>query len=121
MTTHSVPEKLRLELAEYISRIGVTDAAGRSGLNEARFAAITDFKVVVRPNEGQHRGRPHCVVQMDRGAPEVSVDILTGEILAGNPGPWRHTITKAILEHSAALKDFWDSLRPDDQRLPDRA
>lgn len=109
---------LREEILSTVAALGPGDdlANGMRRLDERTYSEIDTFKVEIRANEGQHRGRPHCCVTTDKGA--VSVDILTGEIIAGNAGKWNTPIRKAVKSHSAGLKKLWDEMRPDDQQLP---
>jgi hypothetical protein len=87
---------------------------GLSYLTEVT-VSLNNFRVVLRPNEGQHRGRPHCLIEM--GEDSATFDIMTGELLAGTLKSWNRTAEKTILRHSAKLKEVWDQTRPDDQKL----
>jgi hypothetical protein len=84
-------------------------------LAEKRYPEITSFKVEIWPNEGKHPGRPHCKVTTDKGA--VSVDLGTGDIIAGNPDRWASAIKTAVMDHMVELQKLWDETRPDDQKL----
>ncbi len=91
------------------------DGSSPNMLLEKQYPEIKLFKVSIWPNESQHRGRPHCAVRHDKG--QVSVDIMTGEVIAGDPGRWASAIKHAVLQHSSELQELWNSTRPDDQKL----
>jgi hypothetical protein len=76
---------------------------------------IDGFKAVIRPNESQHRGRPHCLIAM--GEDSATFDILTGERLAGTLKSWNRTAEKVVKQNSAELLIVWNDTRPDDQKL----
>jgi hypothetical protein len=76
---------------------------------------LTGFKVIIRPKESQHRGRPHCLIEID--GKSAIFDIITGELLAGDIRPWNRTAEKVIADNSAMLEQTWDRTRPDDQKL----
>ena len=113
-----VDEKTRLALLGVIAALGPGDGLpnGMRRLDERTYPEIKAFKVLIRANESQHRGRPHCSVETDKGA--VSVDIETGEIIAGDAGKWNTPIKRAVIQHQKGLRDLWTKMRPDDQRLP---
>lgn len=100
------------------SLIESTDARTKrlQDLREARYKAIKDFDVQIFPDESQHRGRPHCSVDT-RGHGRVSVDIMTGEILAGDAGRYNREISLAVTGEKRGLSDLWAKMRPDDQKL----
>lgn len=115
---HTIEDTLKEDILNTISALGPGEDLPndkRSSI-ERTYSAIKEFKVEIRANESQHRGRPHCCVTTDKGA--VSVDIRTGEIIAGNAGRWNTSVSKAVVAHSNGLQELWDQMRPDDQRLP---
>lgn len=73
------------------------------------------FKAIIRPNESKHRGRPHCLIECDEKS--ASIDIQSGERLAGDLGRWNRTAEKVVLEFSNALLCVWNDTRPDDQKF----
>ncbi len=89
---------------------------GLSRLDEKTYPEISQFKVEIFPNEGKHRGKPHCRVTTDKGY--VSVSIPDGEIIAGKGARWSGAIKKVISTHGQALLALWYKMRPDDQALP---
>ena len=107
-------------LTEFLTTItqqgpGADVQGGLRPLNEKTYPEIQQFKVEVLPNEGKHRGRPHCKVTTDKGA--VSVDIETGDIIAGKADRWATAIGKAVKSHKAGLQKLWKESRPDDQKV----
>lgn len=109
---------LREAILRTITQLGPGDDLpnGMRRLDERTYPEITSFKVIIRANESKHPGRPHCCVETDKGS--VSVDIETGEIIAGNAGKWNTPIKKAVTSHKAGLEKLWNEMRPDDQKLP---
>jgi hypothetical protein len=73
------------------------------------------FRIVFRPNESQHRGRPHCLIEMRPKS--ATFDIKSGELLAGDISPWNRTAEKVVSENTAELMKLWNKTRPDDQKL----
>ena len=113
-----VEDPLRASLLSAVAALGPGDDLpnGTRRLDERTYPEIKSFKVLIRANESQHRGRPHCCVQTDKG--DVSVDIETGQIIAGDAGKWNTPIKRAVVQHREGLKALWEKMRPDDQRLP---
>jgi hypothetical protein len=111
-----VSNELATSIRTKIQSMGPTLASGKQMLTERVYKEVDTFKIEVFPNEGQHRGRPHCKVTTDKGA--VTVDAKTGEILAGNAGHWTATVCKVVLAHSDGICDLWEKMRPEDQKLP---
>lgn len=109
-----VPFGLRTEIYEDFQKLGEIQADGRSFLKEVT-VNIERFRVVIRTNESQHRGRPHCLIQM--GEDSGTFDIVTGKLLAGDLKSWTRTAEKVVASHSSQLLDLWTATRPDDQKL----
>jgi hypothetical protein len=112
----NVPEELADNIRNNIRAYGPMNEGGVSFLIEKTYPEVDQFKIEVFPNEGKHRGRPHCRVTTDKGA--ITVDLASFEILAGDAGPWNHTVKKVIADNAVGLMKFCDTLRPDDQKLP---
>lgn len=108
--TESELNALKQKFATY----GPIDEQGRSFLIEVT-VELRGFKAVIRPNESQHRGRPHCLIAVDEKS--ATFDIKTGKRLAGDLGRWNSTAQKVISEESERLMKAWDETRPDDQTL----
>lgn len=106
--------KLLASIRDEIVALGEIDEQGRSFLIEVALC-LDGFRVVLRPNEGQHRGRPHCLVEANDNS--ATFDIVTGERLAGDLKKLNRTVEKVIKDHSAELLGRWDETRPDDQKL----
>ena len=119
MSEIEVTGDLKAELLRTITQQGPGDnlPGGLRRLDEKQYPEIQNFKVEIWPNEGKHRGRPHCKVTTDKGA--VTVDIETGEIIVGQAGKWEVAISKSVKAHKAGLHKMWDETRPDDQKLTD--
>ena len=96
------------------TQLGEIQENGLSFLKEVT-VALPQFKVVIRPNESQHRGRPHCLIAM--GEKSAVFDIVTGELMAGTLKSWNRTAEKAVKLHSPELLEVWNDTRPDDQKL----
>lgn len=111
----NVSSELANEIRQSIRAYGQIQENGLSFLTEKTYPEIDQFKVEIFPNEGQHRGRPHCKITTDKGS--VTVDLHTFAIIAGTAGPWNHTICKVVKDHQTGLLVLWDKMRPDDQRL----
>jgi hypothetical protein len=97
-----------------IIALGELDDQGRSFLIEIAIR-LDGFRVILRPNEGKHRGRPHCLVEANDNS--ATFDIVTGERLAGDLKKLNRTVEKVVRNHSDRLLERWDESRPDDQRL----
>ena len=111
-----IPPALRDAILDSIRVDGPILESGRSLLTEKQYSEIGDFKVIVYPNEGKHRGRPHCQVRI--AGKTATFDIETCEIIVGNVDPWERTVRKVLLQNHEGLRDFWYDTRPDDQKLP---
>jgi hypothetical protein len=75
------------------------------------------LRVEIYPNEGQHRGRPHCKVTYARRV-AGSFGLPDGEPLhPGRLGPHEAAARKLVRKHGRRLLDDWFHYRPDDQRL----
>ncbi len=77
------------------------------------------YRVHFYPDEGKHRGRPHCVIELPNNK-VAKVDIVTGVVIEGDTGGWDRSIRKFASEYSAELKQAWAATRPDTQKLPKR-
>lgn len=112
-----VSKEIQESIRDSIRSIGPTLTNGISLLAEKTYPEITEFKVEIFPNEGKHRGRPHCKVTTDKGA--VTIDLHTIEIIVGSAGHWEGTIQKVLGQecHKNALLNLWNNTRPNDQRL----
>lgn len=88
-------------------------------LDERVVKEITELKVEIYSNEGQHRGRPHVAVTLQDDKISISLDdppvVLTPGRYRGQAGA-----VKVVTKHRTLLLDIWNSTRPDDQRLPDK-
>lgn len=86
-------------------------------LDERLVKWITEYRVEIYSNEGQHRGRPHVSVILPSGSISVSLDdppiLLT-------PHGYRGEISavKVVRKHRDRLLALWKETRPDDQKLP---
>jgi hypothetical protein len=109
-----VSDALRKSLYGQFQSLGEIMPDGRSFLKEVT-VTIDRFNAIIRPNESQHRGRPHCLIVM--GEDSATFDIDTGKLLAGTLKSWNRTAEKVVANHSAELREVWDKTRPDDQRL----
>ena len=109
-----VEGELLKSIADSFRAYGPIMENGMSMLNEVSIQ-LERFKVVIRPNESQHRGRPHCLIEL-RGK-SATFDINGGSLLAGDLKPWNRTAEKVIAENSVKLMALWDKTRPDDQKL----
>lgn len=109
-----VADDLRQRMYEDFRSFGEILPNGQSFLKEVT-VTIDNFSAVIRPNESQHRGRPHCLIAM--GEDSATFDIVTGELLAGTLKSWNRTAEKIVKKHSAELLETWDEMRPDDQKL----
>jgi hypothetical protein len=109
-----IADDLRERMYEDFRSLGEILPDGRSFLKEVT-VTIDDFNAIIRPNESQHRGRPHCLIAM--GEDSATFDILTGELLAGTLKSWNRTAEKIVKKHSAELLKTWNETRPDDQKL----
>ena len=109
---------LRESMLDMIRAIGPILESGRSLLTEKRYPEIDDFKVIVYPNEGKHRGRPHCQVRIAEKT--ATFDIETGDLMVGNIDPWERTVRKVLLQNQDGILKFWHEMRPDDQKLPSK-
>lgn len=90
---------------------------GRSFLEEVA-NSLDGLRMIFRPNESQHRGRPHCLVEVS--GKSATFDIITGERLAGDIRPLNRTAKRVIEENSEVLVKKWNDTRPDDQKLKDK-
>ncbi len=86
-------------------------------LDERVVQEITELRVEIYSNEGQHRGRPHVAVVLQDGKVSVSLDdppvVLTPHGYRGEA-----SAVKVVTKHRTLLIDKWNSTRPDDQKLP---
>jgi hypothetical protein len=80
---------------------------------------ITEYRVEIYFNEGQHRGRPHVAVVLPDG--KVSVRLENSPVLL-TPHGYRGEASalKVVKKHLQRLRKLWDDTRPDDQKLPPR-
>lgn len=109
------PEQLRNLIYQTFSQIGEIQENGLSYLKEVT-VSLPEFEVIIRTNESQHRGRPHCLIAMGENSP--TFDIETGQLLAGTLKSWNRTAEKDVKRHSGTLLQVWNDTRPDDQKLP---
>ena len=110
----AVADDLRQRMYDDFRSFGEILPDGRSFLTEVT-VTIDNFRALIRPNESQHRGRPHCLIAM--GEDSATFDIVTGERLAGSLKSWNRTAEKVVKTHSAELLETWNQTRPDDQKL----
>lgn len=86
-------------------------------LDEKVVKWITEHRVEIYFNEGQHRGRPHVAVVLPDGKISVSLDdppvLLTPHGYRGEA-----SALKVVKKHLQPLRTLWDETRPDDQKLP---
>jgi hypothetical protein len=110
-------DDLSRALAFICMQQGPTDpASGLSRLDEAAYK-VGDFSLTYRFNEGKHRGRPHCLVNLPNRL-VAKLDIVTGEIIEGDVNGWGRSIAKFFEKYDKELLAIWEQTRPDDQRLP---
>lgn len=106
----AIEEDLKMALSE-------EPAGGPQRLDEKWIKEITECRVEIYHNEGQHRGRPHVVVKLQDGKVSVSLDdppeLLTPHGYRGEAGA-----VKIVGKHRKRLRQIWDESRPDDQKLP---
>lgn len=81
---------------------------------------ITEYRVEIYSNEGQHRGRPHVAVVLPDGKISVSLDdppmILTPHGYRGEA-----SARKVVTKYRDQLLELWHDTRPDDQKLPSKS
>lgn len=76
------------------------------------------FRAEIYPNEGKHRGQPHCKVTYARSL-SGSFTLPEGKPLPPRRlGPHEAEASKFVRENAGRLQRTWDMYRPDDQRLP---
>ena len=86
--------------------------------NDGSFFQIvreSQLSISIYPNEGKHRGRPHCSVRSSSRSANISLP--DGEILAGDLGPETSRAVALVRRHGALLLKHWYDTRPGDQRL----
>jgi len=110
----TIPKELSRSMLDRFTAYGEIQEDGRSLLAEVT-VEIGRFKAVIRPNESQHRGRPHCLIELNETS--ATFDIVTGDRLAGSLKRWDRTAEKVVKEHSDELMTVWNRTRPDDQKL----
>ncbi len=110
----NVPSELLERIYNSFVSIGEIQENGLALLKEVS-VSIGDFKAIIRTNESQHRGRPHCLIAM--GESSAVFDIHTGALMAGTLKSWNRTAEKVVKENAALLLDVWNETRPDDQKL----
>lgn len=91
----------------------------RRRLDEKHVDWITEHRVEIYLNEGQHRGRPHVAVVLPDGKVSISLD--DSPVLL-TPHGYREEASalKVVRKHLSRLRKLWDDTRPDDQKLPER-
>lgn len=110
----AIPQGISRSMLDTFIAYGEIQEGGRSLLTEVT-VEIGRFKAVIRPNESQHRGRPHCLIEINETS--ATFDIVTGNRLAGSLKRWDRTAEKVVKEHSDELIKVWNRTRPDDQKL----
>ena len=110
----TIPKELSRSMLDSFTSYGKIQEDGRSLLTEVT-VEIGRFKAVIRPNESQHRGRPHCLIEVNEAS--ATFDIMTGDRLAGSLKRWDRTAEKVVKKHSDELMKVWERTRPDDQKL----
>ena len=110
----AIPKELSRSMLDSFIAYGEIQEDGRSLLTEVS-VEIGRFKAVIRPNESQHRGRPHCLIEVNETS--AVFDIVTGDRLAGTLKRWDRTAEKVVKKHSDELTEVWNRTRPDDQKL----
>ncbi len=105
--------ELLQKITECFRSYGPIREDGLSFLTEVK-VDLGGIKAIIRTNENQHRGRPHCL--LERNEKSASFDIKSGERLAGDLGHWNRTAEKVVLKFSNDLLCVWNDTRPDDQK-----
>lgn len=85
-------------------------------LNEKVVRWITECRVEMYHNEGQHRGRPHVAVVLPDGKISVSLEN-PPIILTPNGYRGEASALKVVKKHLRRLRKLWDDSRPDDQKI----
>lgn len=109
------------DLAQLLARDlqeGLTEEPenGLRRLNERWVKEVSDLRVEIYSNEGQHRGRPHVVVVLPDGKISVSLD-LPPVLLTPHGYRGEATALKVVSKHRVRLLEIWTATRPDDQKL----
>jgi hypothetical protein len=86
-----MPDEFIARIYATFSQLGEIQENGLSYLKEVT-VSLPEFRVIIRTNESQHRGRPHCLIAM--GENSATFDIQTGQRLAGNLKSWNRTAEK---------------------------
>jgi hypothetical protein len=80
-----------------------------SGLLRVLCAREGQFRVEIYPNEGKHRGRPHCKVTYGKSV-AASFTIPDGVALhPGRLGPHEAAARKLVRSKAPMLKECWDT------------
>lgn len=108
--------KLAKAVTAEFERGKILDDAGRRFLIEKAFE-VGSHRVHFYPNEGKHRGRPHCVIELPNNK-TAKVDVETGAVIEGDADGWERNIRKFVSDYSEELKQAWAATRPDTQKLP---
>jgi hypothetical protein len=114
MTATEAPDELVRRMYDEFTMFGEIQENGMSLLKEVT-VSLDGFRVTIRPNESQHRGRPHCLIAM--GEFSATFDIVTGALLAGSLKSWTRTAEKVVKRNSVDLLKVWNDTRPDDQKI----
>jgi len=78
---------------------------------------ITEHRVEIYFNEGQHRGRPHVAVILPDGKVSISLES-TPKLLTPHGYRGEASALKVVKKYRRRLRKLWDKTRPDDQKLP---
>lgn len=86
-------------------------------LDERVFKEITDFRVEMFGNEGQHAGRPHVKVHLQDGPISVSLDDPPINLTPRGGMRGESSAIKVIAKYREKLLKLWHETRPDTQKL----
>lgn len=93
----------------------------RGGLEIKKLVFVMEKRFHFYPDEGKHRGRPHCIAELSRDH-KPKIDIVNGEIIEGDAGSHARQLRRFLASDDVRtrLLEIWHATRPDDQRLADR-
>jgi hypothetical protein len=115
-----IPTELALEIeADLKKALAEEPDSQRQRLDERLVNWITEYRVEIYSNEGQHRGRPHVSVFLPGGRVSVSLDD-PPILLTPNGYRGEASAVKVVQKYRVKLLALWNDTRPDDQRLPFR-
>lgn len=97
--------------------IGEAPEDGPQSLEERVIREISEFRVEIYTNEGQHRGRPHVAVSLPGGKVSISLDD-PPNLLTPHGLRFENEALKVVEKHRERLLVIWHETRPDDQKLP---